>query len=246
MSETVKAWSFSTLSKYEECPFHIKLAKIDKIPEPPRPEPPDSKKEHANARGDRVHSEAEAFVKNEGPMTRELKKFEKEFTNLQTRYIKGQVSLEHMWCYDRAWNPVAVDDYDNTWLRVKLDAMVFLNDETGVVIDYKTGKKWGNEVKHAQQAQLYQLAAFLKYPQLKALYTEFWYLDQDQITSMRYRREQGLRFYTTFNMRATIMTSDTLFKPKPNGHSCKFCPYGPEEFSNKWINKSGDCPHGVA
>lgn len=245
--DTIKAWSFSALSTYEECPFHSKLSKILKVPELPRPMPPNGKTEHANDRGSRVHDEAEYFVKGErDSLLKDLKTFEPEFLALRQWYEAGKVSLEHMWCFNRDWHPVKPDDFKNTWLRIKLDALVFLTDTTGLVIDYKTGKKWGNEIKHAQQGQLYQLGAFIKYPQLEYVTTEFWYLDQNEISSMNYRRDQGLRFYNKFNKRGLEMTTDTVFKPKPNGHSCKFCPYGPEEFSNKWVNKNGACPHGVA
>jgi hypothetical protein len=245
MADPIKAWSFSRLSTFENCPYQAQLAYVDKIAELPRPAPVKGN-EHANDRGSRIHQGAEDYVKGKrDEQLPEMKKFEAEFTRMRKMYAEGDVSLEHMWCFDRDWRAVGPKDFDNIWLRVIIDGLVFLNSEEAVVIDYKTGKKWGNEVKHAQQCQLYQLSTFLKYPQLKKITTELWYLDQDDIMTMSFTREQGLRFWQNFNDRGMEVTGTTLYKPKPNGHSCRFCPYGPEESSNKWLNKNGACPHGV-
>ena len=61
-----------------------------------------------------------------------------------------------------------------------------------VVIDYKTGKRWGNEVKHAQQTQLYALGTALRYDEIQNVYTELWYLDLDELVSMSMTRSQAL------------------------------------------------------
>ena len=42
----------------------------------------------------------------------------------------------------------------------KLDAYVKEDDTSARVIDYKTGKRFGNEIGHSQQCLLYAIAAF--------------------------------------------------------------------------------------
>lgn len=245
MSQTIKAWSHSALSTYESCPFRAKLAKIDKIPEPERPAPPNGS-EHANDRGSRIHDWAEAFVRGQqSHQIQDMQHFKEGFNNLRTLFRQGKVTMEDMWCFSNVWNPVAPSNWEETWVRIKLDAMVHLTKKRGVVIDYKTGKKFGNEIKHGEQGQLYQLAAFLRYPELEEVIVEFWYLDKNELTQQKYTRQQGVRFLRRFDERGTRMTTDAEFKPKPSRDSCMFCPYGPKELSNKWVNKSGDCPHGV-
>ena len=131
------------------------------------------------------------------------------------------------------------------WLRLKLDALVFHDDYTATAIDYKTGKKFNNEVKHAEQLQLYQLVTFLRYPKLETIYAELWYLDQPpgdgtgNVTSVKYTRSQGLRFKSNFTRRGTKLTRNTDWTPNPNRFSCKWCPYGP------WEGATGDCQVGV-
>lgn len=245
--DTIKAWSFSSLQKYEQCPYQAKLAKIDKIPEPERPAPPNGD-EHANDRGSRIHDHAEAYVRGDtGTMLPEMLHFKQGFENLRQLFKKNKVELEDMWCFDDAWEPVASNAWDEIWARIKLDAVAFIGEDEShaAVIDYKTGKKFGNEVKHGQQLQLYCIGTALLYPEVETITAELWYLDKDELTSMTFSRRQALRFMRGFNERAVKMTTDTQFKPKPNKSSCMFCPYGPKEFSNKWVNKSGHCEFGV-
>jgi RecB family exonuclease len=222
---TIKAWSHSRLGVFEQCPLRAKLAYIDRIPEPPRPLPP-GKSEHANDRGTRVHDAGELFVKSKQNMELipELRAFKPEFQALRELYRQGKVSTEGEWGYDRDWNPIAWAD-PKVWLRMKLDAMVKISKTHAVVIDYKTGKKFGNEVKHGEQGQLYQLGTFLRYPELQVIDVEFWYTDQDEITHMQYRREQGLRFFRNFDTRGKAVTTATDFPAKPNIMACRWCPY---------------------
>jgi hypothetical protein len=230
---TIKAWSHSRLGVFEACPQRAKLAYVDRIPEPPRPLPP-GKSEHANDRGSRIHDAGEMYVKGNIELVPELRAFAAEFKALRELYRKGKVSTEGEWGYDRDWNPVAWAD-PKVWLRMKLDAMVRMSKTHAVVIDYKTGKKFGNEIKHGEQGQLYQLGTFLRYPELQVIDVEFWYTDQDDITHMTYRREQGLRFYKNFDDRGHKVTSASDYPAKPNIYSCKWCPYNTEEH----------CPKGV-
>jgi RecB family exonuclease len=232
----IKTWSHSRLQDFEKCKYHAYLKYVERVPEPERPLPA-GKTEHANDRGSRVHDSAEQYVRGTllAPPV-EFGHFETELNKLRDLFNKGAVSLEEEWAHDRDWN---VTDWgaENQWLRLKLDAFVHLADDTAMVIDYKTGKKSGNEIKHAEQGQLYQLAGFLRYPKLQTIDVEFWYVDQDDLTHMRYTREQGMRFLKNFDMRAKRMTECVDFPPNPNIYNCRWCPYGPK--------KSGHCRVGV-
>lgn len=243
MSDTEKvgitAGSFSRLSVYAECPFRAKLQYVTKIKENDRPPPPPGK-EHANDRGSRIHDEAERYVKGETEVfVHELANFEEEIGHLKSLYATGSVLTEQLWTFDDTWTSCSPEDYESIWLRVICDGMVFLSDEDAVIIDYKTGKRVRNEVKHAQQGQLYMVAAFLKFPDLQKITVEFWYLDQDEMYQMTYTREQGMKFFKTWNNKMLTMTSDTEFEAKPSIYTCRFCPY--QDGKNKWITGTGDC-----
>ena len=234
-NEHIKAWSYSRLVDFEQCKLRAKLKYVDRIPEPARPLPP-GKTEHANDRGTRIHEAGERFVRGGVELIPELKAFEAEFHDLRNKYKHGMVSLEGEWAVNKDWEPVAWGARD-AWARIKLDAFVCLSRTHAVVIDYKTGRKFGNEIKHAEQTQLYQLAAFLRYPELETIDVELWYTDQDDLTHMKYTRSQGMRFFQNFNQRGIAMTSAEEFPPSPNVFACKWCPYGPRG--------TGDCDRGV-
>ena len=123
------------------------------------------------------------------------------------------------------------------WLRLKLDALVMHDERTATVIDFKTGRKFGNEIKHGEQLQLYQLSTFIRYPQIETVFAELWYLDQNEVTSQKFTRQIGMRYREKFNKRAHALSTCNNFAANPNKFTCKWCMYGP------W--GSGDCTVGV-
>jgi len=219
----INSWSYSKLGDFEKCKFLCYLKHDQKVPEPPRPLPA-GKTEHANDRGSRIHDAAEHFVRGTGPFVPEMKEFEAEFIHMKHLFAQGKVSLEGEWGHDKDWN---IAPWKTAWLRLKLDAMVHASKTEAVVIDYKSGKKFGNEVKHAQQLQLYALTAFLRFPELELIHAELWYLDVKEITLNSFTRDQSLRFKRSFNQRGTALTSCDSWPPNPNQWSCRWCPYGP-------------------
>lgn len=232
---TIPAWSYSRLTTFESCKLRAKLAYIDRIPEPPRPLPP-GKTEHANDRGTRVHEGAELYIKADVEMLPELKYFQPELIRMKELYREGKVSLETEWAFDKDWNPVAWNSA-TTWARIKPDAIVMLDKTRAVVIDYKTGKRYGNEFKHSEQCQLYMIALLLRYPSIEEVTVELWYIDQDEMHQMKYTRAQGMRFFNNFNNRGLAMTDAHEFPSNPNIFSCRWCPFGPKG--------TGHCKDGV-
>lgn len=227
------SWSHSKLGDFEKCKFMAWLKHDQRIPEPPRPLPP-GKTEHANDRGSRIHDAAEHFVDGTGPFIPELREFEEEFKHLKHLYKAGKVSLEGEWAMDKDWNQAP---WKTGWHRSKLDALVHASDEEAVVIDYKSGRKFGNEIKHAEQTQLYSLNTFLRYPKLEIVHAELWYLDAKDLTRTTYTRDQALRFRRSWDRRGHALTDATEFPPNPNKFSCQWCPYGPDG--------TGHCAVGV-
>lgn len=222
----IKSWSYSRLLDFESCPQRARFKYIDKVP--------DIQGEAAE-RGTRIHQLAEDFVRGKiKKLPAELIKFSDEFSALRTRYIEKVVSLEGEWGFDKDWN---VSDYRSAWVRIKLDARVAKTKKHSIVVDYKTGKRFGNEIKHGEQVVLYGLAELLREPHVEIVDVELWYLDVDVLISTRFTREQLMRFLPGFEKRGIKVTSATTFPANPSIHNCKWCAYGPA--------KGGQCKEGV-
>ena len=233
---TNMSWSHSKLGVFESCKFRFKLQYVDRIPEPERPLPP-GKTEHANDRGSRIHQHAEDYVSGKVEhQIPEMAEFAPEFEHLRHLYTKGMVSLEGEWAVNRDWEPT---NWQTGWHRSKVDSMVIPEPTSAIVIDYKSGRKFGNEVKHAEQTQLYALNAVLRYPKLEVVHTELWYLDAKELTSATFTRSQVLRFKPNFDRRGRAVTDATDFPPNGNLWSCRWCRYGNRE------GMSGHCNAGV-
>lgn len=222
----IKSWSYSRLLDYEACPLRAKLKYVDRIP---------VESGVAADRGTAIHLQAEQFVKGEiTTLPSTLALLSENFHKLRDLYAAGQVSLEGEWGFDDEWMPT---DYRTARLRVKADAVVHVSDTHAVVIDYKTGRKDGNEVKHGEQVQLYAIAVLIRHPELQAVTVELWYTDKDDITICHYTRMQALRYVQSFQSRASRMLEAKSFPANPTIHTCKWCSFSPA--------KGGQCAYGV-
>ncbi|MGA0610061.1 PD-(D/E)XK nuclease family protein [Caldimonas sp. KR1-144] len=125
------------------------------------------------------------------------------------------------------------------WCRMKLDFMVWLSPTKVLVIDLKSGKKDGNEIKHTEQGQLYAVGVMLKYPEVEEVVVEFWYVDQNDTKPNKYSATQAARFLQNFTARGQKATSG-VYQPRPSIFSCKWCPYRPEHQGG-----NGICEHAT-
>ena len=212
----ITAWSYSALKVYEECPYRSYIQRVKRVPEPSNP---------AADRGSAIHKEAEDYVNATlGELPDSLKKFKDEFEELRQLFEKAKVELEGEWGFTKDWEICGWME-GRTWARIKLDALVNESDTSARVIDYKTGKRFGNEISHSQQALLYAIGTFLRYPNLEFVQTELWYLDKGETAKQTYTRQEAMQFFPGFNSRAVRMTTETDFTPQPSKNNCRWCSY---------------------
>ena len=235
--KTIKSWSHSRWENFRKCAHRAELLYIRKLEEP-RPPLREGQTEYANDRGTRVHEAGEMYLKGGVELLPELQAFAPEYARLRELADQGKVSIEGEWGFDVAWRPVAYLSPD-CWLRVKIDYKVTMDPTWVVIIDLKTGKKNGNEIKHAEQTQLYTVATVMRFPEIQRVTTELWYADQDDLTRVEYTRDQALRFFKAWNEHGFAITQETEFKPNPNKFSCQYCRFSPKNGGN------GVCPVGV-
>lgn len=223
----IPQWSYSRLKTFEQCPYRLWLKAGEKR---------DTSHVDMSAadRGTMIHNEAEKFVDGTGDFTKHLVKFADYFKDLKLKYEAGTVVLEEEWGFDHEWQPCGYWD-ENVWCRMKLDNFIIKTQGeaeaviTGTATDYKSGKKFGNEVAHNQQGQLYVLGSFFRYPTLEVCEVDFKYLDHGISSKPKtYTRQKAMKFLKPWDDRAKRMTQATEFPPKANKINCKYCEFGPQ------------------
>lgn len=223
----ITSWSYSRLQVFESCKYRAELAFIERVPEG---------QSDAALRGTTLHKAAEDFVGGKLPeLPQELVKFSDEFQALRAEFEKGNASLEGEWGFGPKWEIVPWREATG---RVKCDAVVQQPPDRAVVIDYKTGKRAGKEIRHGEQMQLYAVSAFLRFPELEEVDVELWYTDINDVVRVRYTRHTALKLLAGFEKRIQAMLGCTTFPPNPNVWSCRYCP-----FSKRVGN--GACQAGV-
>ena len=219
----IPAWSHSTLKTFESCAYRSYIAKVKRIQEDFGP---------AAKRGSAIHKLAEDYVRGQLPeFPSDLKKFKSKYEELRKLFTATKVEVEGDWGFTIDWEPCAWMAPD-VWARIKLDAIVHETDTSARVIDYKTGKMFGNEISHSQQALTYAIGSFFRYPKLEHVQTELWYLDHGETTLQAYTRDQAMVFMPKLHERAIEMTTATTFPPNPSTYNCRWCSY-----------KQGENPH---
>jgi hypothetical protein len=222
----VPTWSFSRLMVYENCPYAVYLKSVKKCPDPSGP---------AAERGTLVHEHIENFIQGrhddieglilpKGMKKLKLEPFYPLIRRLREAYEAGRVGVEGNWGFRRDWSQTGFFDKD-VWSRMKLDAIEFESDTSAIAIDWKTGRRFNNELKHNQQGMTYAIGAFMRYPQLQFVKTSFEYLDQGEQMGNIYTRERAMMLKPMIDRRTNEMTTATKFPPKPSMHACKWCPH---------------------
>lgn len=233
----MKSWSFSRYEVYTKCPYRAKLQFVDRVPLPPRP----------NAdRGTMLHENAQAWVQGkQKDLDPALNTYRDELAALQPLFAQGKVQIEEPWGWSRDFGKFV--GWEQAWVRMKLDFRVELNDSHSLVIDLKSGRKSGNEIKHTEQGELYAVGEYLKSDgAVKQVDVEFWYIDQNETMPTSYSEDRIMSAIPRWLERGNKVTSGH-YPPKPNIYVCKFCPFRAEDIQADGTNKGGNgaCEHAA-
>ena len=221
------SWSYSRWSTYKTCPLKAKFKFIDKLKEPGSPQ---------MDRGTAIHELAEHYV--QGKLKRlplELKLFTEELKYLR----KIKAPAEEQWTFNRQWGAVEWNDWNNAWLRVKIDCH-FVIDDVATIIDYKTGRMSSyKEAEYREQRELMATAAFQRLPEVQTVDARLYYLDHGVIypeePELYERAKDAKKLVKIWERNAARMLGTTKFVATPN-RGCQWCHFR--------ASNGGPCKHG--
>ena len=221
MSDKIHQWSYSRLATFEKCPKKAHFAYVKRIKEPGN---------KAMDRGKDIHTMCEDYIRGRyETIPKELADFEEAFDVLKDLHLKGYVTCEGDWAFDKDWKPAPWFG-DTTWGRAKVDTFVYIDGQPNArVIDFKTGRYDGNQEVHREQCELYGAVVLERMPEVKTISTELWYLDHGKIDRYEYSADNIVYKKEKLNTRAVAMTEDTEFPAKPSTMGCKWCYFGKEK-----------------
>lgn len=227
---TLTNTSYKMLKMYRACPLSVKFKYIDKV----ATLPPDPKFDEKRLRGIRLHDELAEVInqKDISLMPRECE----DFTEIAQGLIDHGAEAEKREFFDRNWN-VWTGGWTGSWLNVTKDVRLYTSNYA-LVGDWKSGKKFGNEVDHFEQMRLYALTSWITNPGLDEYVVELYYIDQKDVWDHCFREKEMQQAWKDFDADFTLMFTDTMFRPKPSKENCKYCDFGPKK-------GNGHCPVGV-
>lgn len=212
--KVIMSWSWSRYFTYTTCPKKAFFSIIRRIKEP---------ENAAMANGKKVHTEIQDYVAGK---RRTLPKSGEKFKSplQELRKNKRHVGIEVDMAVTRQWQPCKPTDWDNCWLRAKIDLSHEANDgETLVVIDLKTGKYNPSLI---EQLELYA-ACSQSYvsSHIKRVKTELWFLEHGEIITRVFTLAECVKLQKQWERKTRKMLADKTFKCKPTA-KCRWCWYG--------------------
>lgn len=174
-------------------------------------------------RGNVIHKLAEDYVRGK------LRKLPPELANVRVEadhLRKTKATVEQAWGFNQQWAWTGRPNWfgDDVWFRAKADAITLYEDDTALLIDWKTGKKYhANE----EQVELFSLAAFMRFPNLTEVDTRLWYTDadpDDNEIQRVYTAKDATAIQKDWTKKVVPMFKDRRFAPTPND-KCHWCPF---------------------
>lgn len=217
MSNGITAWSYSRYADYRQCPLRFKLKYIDKLPTTGSP---------AMERGNVIHKMAEDYVKAQGKRKPKLPA-ELKGVALEIEHCRASGALAELpWGFRDDWTWTGKPNWfgQEVWFRMKADVAIEYDDDTGLVGDWKTGRKYD---ANREQIELFGAATLMRFPNWTEVDVRLWYTDQpedDNEVQYEFTRKEGELIRKDWNKKVVAMFKDKRFAPTPND-KCKWCDF---------------------
>jgi len=208
-------WSYSRLKAHEICPKRYYETQILKN------KWPEARSTHLDW-GDAVHVAMATALKNGTPLPTVFRIFQHWIDKINRTPGELLVEEDCKWAITRDYRPVPWFS-KNVWLRVIADA-VKIDGDVALVVDFKTGK---SDNADPVQLILVSLVMLILFPELKAVRSDFLWLNEDSQTTQVVYRNEAADHWAELLPRVQLLevaTRDNHFPPKPNRFCAKWCP----------------------
>lgn len=217
MEVTSLKWSYSGLKDYENCPRQYQEVKVLKRFE--------KRPTKQMLYGTQVHSVLEDYVKDQKPLLKNYERFKPMLDPLVQ--MDGEKYPEHRMALTAEKVPCTFGA-DNYWVRGIADLLV-VDDETGFIVDYKTGS---NRFPDPRQLQLMALMAFEHFPQIAHIKAGLLFVMHDHFVTSEYRRDDKDKLWQDFEgplKRLSLSYKNDSWQANPTP-LCGWCPVKTCEF----------------
>lgn len=209
----VTAWSYSRYGDYKTCPAKFKYKHLEKRPDPGNA---------AMNRGNTIHKMAEDVVRAKIDIPPELERVRKELEFCRDNFAVA----EEQWGFTKGWEWIGRTGWfgDDVWLRAKTDVRLLYDDDTLLLGDWKTGKKY---YTNEEQIELFALVGWRRFPTVTSVDTRLWYTDappEDNEIQREYSVPELEAIQKDWTKRVVPMFNDRRFAPTPN-QWCSRCVY---------------------
>lgn len=207
------AWSFSSLSAFEQCPLRYKLTRVSKVVKEGATE--------ATLWGNRVHKALEERVRDGKPLPALIAGYEPLAAKIAAS--PGEVIVERKVSVNAAFQPTEYFARD-VWCRGVIDVAI-IGTTSAVILDWKTGKRKDD----LDQLKLFAGMAFAYHPELESVDTGFVWLKDNAIDRETFTRDQIGEIWSTFMprvQRLNLAFENDRWPAKPSGLCAKWCPVG--------------------
>ena len=202
MTTKTPAWSYSSLSNFEQCPRQFKLLKIDKVVP--------FKETDAIRHGNEVHKALELRLKDKTPLPAKYAQYESMVAKLD----KPGVFVEEEIALTRNLVPCGWWDKD-CWVRGKIDVGIKAKNKA-LLCDYKTGKM----KPESSQLELFAALKMSQDPEITEVTSKFIWLQDNKTTGEKYYRDDVPKIWEHFMQRVARLENayeNDKWIPRPSG-----------------------------
>lgn len=207
------AWSYSSLTAFETCPWRWYLTKISKqVVESQHP---------ATIDGNKKHKALELHLKGEAYLPSEYRQWVPLVERIKA--TPGKLAVERKVALTNDFRETTYFGKD-VWVRMGFDVEVVQQDRA-VLLDWKAGKRKVD----MDQLKLFAAAAFKLHPHIETVDTAYIWLKDNKMDPQSFHRDEGPGIWQEFISRVRrieIAIERDNFPKSPSGLCRAHCPVG--------------------